>query len=296
MSRTNWEIRRFTGAEYEYDYRHIREMNEDLTQQYCSSLLQRFALERKAPHATEQWIARTYISVKYLLAASLMLSSAEYALTRNLRIVEPYLLYYALFNSSRALMLMIPEQLWNDGAILYDVTHTKALNVVSDTLRYLSREAAHRYSDVCQKALASREMFSYKFPASGLNGQMAAIVPSIEDVTNMCGFIAETAQINSECLQTSFSNLPESELPNNSAAFRKFFEYEHKSLDVPINDHEDLYRLCQLARHSSKPVSLHLTARPGLVEDFLGAWTPKNEGFDQYDPDATDWRVIFDFS
>jgi hypothetical protein len=118
-------MRRYTGAEYEYDYRHIREMNEESTRQYCSSLLQRFALQRNVPHAAEQWIARTYIAVKYLLAASLMLSFAEYALTRNLRIVEPYLLYFALFNSSRALMLMIPEQAWNDGAILSDVTHTK---------------------------------------------------------------------------------------------------------------------------------------------------------------------------
>lgn len=296
MLHTNWEIRRYTGAKYEYSYRHIAEMNEEATRLYCASLLQRYALERNKPLATEQWIARTYISVKYLLAASLMLSSAEYASARNLQIVEPYLLYYALFSCSRALVLTIPEQLWSEGAILHDLTHLKALNVVADTLRYVSREAAERYRDLCQRALATRELFSYKFPASGLTGQMTAIAPHIADVTDMCEFIAEAAQMNSECLQTSFRNLPEVGLPNDSPALRTFFEYEHKSLDILISDDEDYYRLWQFARHSNKPLSLHITARPGLVEDFFGAWTPKVKGVDQYDPDKMNWRVIFEFS
>jgi len=41
---------------------------------------------------------RAYVAVKYLLAASLNLVSAEFAAKHNLKIVQPFLLYYALFN------------------------------------------------------------------------------------------------------------------------------------------------------------------------------------------------------
>jgi hypothetical protein len=102
MSNSKVEMSKHTGADYEYDYQQLGEISEDTIAAYCASLRQRFDTQREAPEAAEQWIARTYIAVKYLLSASVMLSSAEFASARNLRIVEPYLLYYALFNSSRA--------------------------------------------------------------------------------------------------------------------------------------------------------------------------------------------------
>jgi hypothetical protein len=228
-----------------------------------------------------------------------MLSSAEFATARNLRIVEPYLLYYALFNSSRALFLMIPEQSWNDGGILDDPTHLKVQNVVCDYLRHLSPDVADRYQEISRRALATREMFSYKFPAEGLRGPFASIIPELDDVTEICQFVAEAAELHSECLQSAFRNLPEVELPNASEPLARFMEYEHKSLDTLIIDNEDWYRLWQFTRHSDKPISLHLTARPGLVEDFFGAWRSDGKSvgnIDQYDADRTDWRIIFDFT
>jgi hypothetical protein len=299
MPKSKVEVSKHTGAEYEYDYQQIDEISEDTIVKYCASLRQRFAIQREAPEAAEQWIARTYISVKYLLAASLMLSSAEFASARSLRIVEPYLLYYALFNSSRALLLMIPEQLWNDGGILDDPTHSKVQNVVYDYMRYLSGDVADRYREISGRALATREMFSYKFPAQGLRGSFASIVPELGDVTALCQFVAEMAELHSECLQSSFRTLPDVELPNASEALRRFLQYEHKSLNIAVVDDEDWYRLWQFARHSNKPLSLHLTARPGLVEDFFGAWGPDEESggkVDQYDADSTDWRIIFHFA
>lgn len=299
MQKSGIEICKYTGADYEYDYQQLGELKEDIIAKYCSSLRQRFTAQREAPEAAEQWIARTYISVKYLLAASLMLSSTEFASARNLRIVEPYLLYYALFNSSRALFLMIPEQVWNAGGILDDPTHLKVQNVVYDYMRYLSTEVADQYKDISGRALATRETFSYKFPAQGLHGAFASIVPALDDVTRLCQFAAEMAELHSECLQTSFRNLPDVELPNASQALRRFLEYEHRSLDQSVIDYDDWYRLWQFARHSNKPLSLHLTARPGLVEDFFGAWIPNEdtgEKIDQYSADNTDWRIIFDFS
>jgi hypothetical protein len=195
---------------------------------------------------------------------------------------------------------MIPEQPWNDGGILDDPTHQKVQNVVCDYVRHLSTDVADKYRDISRRALATREMFSYKFPAQGLQGRFGSIMPELNDVIRLCQFLAEMAELHSECLQSSFRNIPDVELPNASQALRRFLEYEHKSLGILIIDNEDWYRLLQFARHSNRPLSLHLTARPGLVEDFFGAWGPdeekSGEKVDQYDADSTDWRMIFDFS
>jgi hypothetical protein len=293
------QVSKYTGAEYEYDYKQVSYIGDESIAKYCSSLRQRFAQQRQAPEAAEQWIARTYLATKYLLAASLMLSSARFAIAQHLRIVEPYLLYYALFNASRTLFLVIPEQPWNGGRLIGDPTHLKVQNVVHDCLGHLSIDAATRYKDVIRRALATREMFSYRFPAQGLRGSFASIAPELEEVTTVCQFLAELAQLHSECLESSFRSLPDVELPNASQALKTLLLYEPRSLNSAVTDAEDWYRLWQFARHSNKPLSLHLTARPGLVEDFFGAWSldeDHNEGFDVYDADSQDWRIIFDFS
>jgi hypothetical protein len=39
-------------------------------------------------------------------------------------------------------------------------------------------------------------------------------------------------------------------------------------------------------------------ARPGLVEDFFGAWIAEDEHKreqNSFDPDDCDWRLLFDF-
>ncbi|MGC2742851.1 MAG: hypothetical protein WA672_06665 [Candidatus Angelobacter sp.] len=295
MPRRHWQVNKHTGSLYEYPYRSLTQLNEDSVAKYCSSLRRRFGANRKTPEAAEQWIARTYISLKYLLAASVMLTSAEFAATRNLRIVEPYLLYYSLFNSSRALCLMIPELQWKGGAVIESLSHTKVQNLTVDCLGHLSAEVADQYKDVYERALVSREMLSYRFPAQGLTGRLAKILPPIDDVVDSCQIVAEVAQLHSECLQSAFKNLPSVGFPETSEPLRKFFQYEHKSLGTPLIDQEDWYRKWQFIRHSSRPVSLHLVAREGLIEDFFGAWSYDGEKPDQYDADKADWGIIFDF-
>jgi hypothetical protein len=121
-----------TRADYEYDYVQINRVSEDVIARYSSSLIQRFKVRGETPEECEEWIVRTYVALKYLLGASVLLSSAQFAIRTNLRIVQPYLLYYALFNSSRALMLVTPEHLWKDGKILDETTHAKTQAVTHD--------------------------------------------------------------------------------------------------------------------------------------------------------------------
>jgi len=295
MPQAKWQLSKHTGALYEYCYRHITALDEDSISQYCASLRHRFRALKPQPEAAEQWIARTYISLKYVLAASVMLSSAEFASARNLRIVEPYLLYYSIFNASRALCLLIPELQWNDGSLLDALTHTKVQNVVHDCLRYFSQSTAGEYKVLSSRALAAREMLSYKFPALGLSGRLGTIMPRLEDVVGICEFVADAAQLHSECVEAEFRDLPDVEFPDDSKPLEKLFIYQHKSLDARLIDSEDAYRMWQFVRHSTKPWSLHQTAREGLVEDFFGAWASEEGKQGQYDADKTDWSIIFDF-
>jgi hypothetical protein len=275
----------------------LNTLTEEAIASYCRSLRERLGKIPLTGEQSEIWIVRAYASVKYLLAASLMLASAEFAAKHNLKIVQPYLLYYALFNTSHAFLLTLPEQEWRDGAILDDVTHQKAQNVTVDYLRHLSPEMARKFKDVSGRAMATREMLSYKFPALGLTGELSNVVPDFGEVLDVCQFLAEAAQLHSECIQLTFANVSDGPLPTDSVILKRFFMYEHKSI-AGFGDDDDWYRLWQFGRHSNKPLSLYLTARAGLVDDFIGSWCPDGEELPediQFNPDEADMRMIFDF-
>jgi len=290
------EICKHTGADYEYDYHQLYGVPENVLEQFCKSLRSRFRIQSAIPESREEWIARSDIAVKYLLATSVMLTSAEYVSEHNVRMAEPYLLYYGLFNTSRALFLMIPEHPWKDGQILKEVTHTKIQNVITDLLRRVSQPVSEQYLKISRRALATREALSYSFPAQGLKGALSSIAVDLQETVDICQFIAEVAQASSECLEAEFSKLPEIDWSDHSEALSKFYFYELRTLDEQLIDDEDYYRLGQFIRHSSKPWSLHKTGREGLVEDFFGAWfsETQEQNPDAYNPDDN-WRIIFDF-
>lgn len=75
-----------------------------------------------------QWIVRTYLASKMILASSVMLTSAEYAESKNLRIVNPYLMYYPLLSCARAVVFTNPYQEWSDDLIA--MNHSKTINKV----------------------------------------------------------------------------------------------------------------------------------------------------------------------
>jgi len=225
-----------------------------------------------------------------------MLSSANYAGGKGLRIVEPYLLYYALFNTSRALVLLVPEQQWQDGKLLEESTHEKVRNVTADHLRYLSKEMADEYQDLAQRALVVRELFSYRFPATGLKNEIEKLLPDYEDIVFVCRYVAEVAQLYSECLEKVFSNLGRPTRDFSETALRRVFEYEHKLLgDFLLHDSDDYHRLGGALTSFGRPISLALTAKEGLVEDFFAAWDFSKFGVDSYRPDLSEWGLIFPF-
>jgi hypothetical protein len=115
-------LRQYSGGSVDFPYQALSGLEGREVELYCNSLRQRFQRASLLPDAVEEWLVRTYAAAKLILSASVMLSSAKYAADHALRIVEPYLLYYALLNTSRALVLMVPEQSWNDGKLLDETT------------------------------------------------------------------------------------------------------------------------------------------------------------------------------
>jgi len=282
----------FTGSDPGFEYRLLAGVaNNEAIEKYCKSFRERIRKVKTAPGSLEEWLVRTYSATKLLLGATVMLSSAEYVGRKGVRMAEPYLLYYALFNTSRSAVLMIPEQGWNSGSLLDSVTHVTVINVTTDLLRRISVTTSEAYSALAQNALAARELFSYKFPAQGLKGKGIS-VPDLDEVVECCMLIAELVQLMSECVETEFAPLAQPNGDFGEYPLRRLFEYKGRYGEV--NDDDDYYRLGYMLRRIGAPVSIVSTATDGLVEDFFHSWDFGNEeDTDSYWPD--EWQLIFPF-
>ena len=134
----------------------------------------------------------------------------------------------------------------------------------------MSKDVANEYRELAQRALVARELFSYSFPAEGLKGEAAQSLPNYDHTVSICRYIAEVAQLYSECLEGAFSQLGRPMGEFSEAALRRVFEYEHK-LGTLLHDRDDYYRLGSALTKLGRPVSLYVTGTEGLVEDFFAS-------------------------
>jgi hypothetical protein len=161
--------------------------------------------------------------------------------------------------------------------------------VVADQLRCIDPALAEQYASSVEAALVVRELFSYKFPGEGIDGQCSGLVPSFESTAKLCSTIAEIAQFYSEILEREFDDAPKRRDAMIEAPLRRYFEYHHQ-LNQVVFDDDDYYRLWHATRKIGRP--LLVTATKGLVEDFFGAWESEDAGEEAYDPDQN-WQLIF---
>lgn len=283
----------FTGSDTGFDYRLLGGIaSNETVEKYCRSFRERMRKVKALPESLDEWIVRTYSATKLLLGATVMLSSAEYVSRKGVRIAEPYLLYYSLFNTSRSAVLMIPEQGWNSGSLLDSMTHTKVINLTTDLLRRISVPTSEAYYTLVQHSLDTRELFSYKFPAKGLKGANVS-VPDLAKVADCCALLGELAQLMSECVETEFAPLAKPYGDFEDYPLKRIFEY--KSRYDELIDDDDYYRLGYILRHRGGPASIASTATEGLVEDFFSSWdfVDEEEG-DSYHPN--NWQLIFPFT
>jgi len=285
----------FLGDMYKY-----RVLSEAIAEEDTEKLKQRLqARYRKITdiwdkELNSEWILRHYLAVKMIMSASLMLSSMEYSKEKNVRIVEPYLRYYSLLTICRALLFTTPEVAWNKGEIMM-MNHSKIISIACSTLGSINKDLGGKFKNYITKARDIRELFSYEFPATGIEDDVCS---EGDDVVKMCTMIAEIAQFQSEQLEFCVSRISnESVFGINWDFFKQGYVYKGKT--VMLKDSDDWYRLDYSRRKQLYPINLYFTLSEGMVEDFFEAWCyydedgNEDEENDVFDPD-NNWRIIFD--
>lgn len=234
-----------------------------------------------------QWILRTYLASKMILASSVLLTSAQYAKDKNLRIVEPYLLYYPLLSCARSVIFTNPYIEWNDDLI--SMTHSKIINLIGDIVIKYDKNKGEEIKKLIDWAREYREIFSYKFPANGLTRHII----DFEKVVLCCRLLCEIAQLQSAILEAAITKHVTLQYEIDEKEITRTYLYGERNFQFV--DSEDGYRLNYIQRKVARPLSIINTMTEGMVEDFFGAWCndidDDNES-DTYNPDEN-WRIIF---
>ena len=288
------EIKDFTGIQSSFEYVEMQKrFTEDEIFRTSNSLRQRYALHTKSctKESNTEWVIRTYLAVKMIFSSSVMLTSLEYAMEKNLRIVEPYLLYYSILNTCRAFVLTLPDEKWNDGK-LFTSSHDKIINLTVDYIVKINKKVGHEIETLLGRSKIYRELFSYKFPASGIRGLDGNFVVDFEETVSLARLFCELAQFNSEILHASYTKNVSEKFELDDEMLPSGYEY---SSDIgSFVDDEDFYRIGYIYRKRPYPTPILWTMTEGMVEDFFGAWCSEESEDDNdiYDPDKN-WRIIF---
>ena len=243
-----------------------------------------------------EWIIRNYLSTKMILAATVMLNSLDYAKQKNLKVVVPYLSYYSLLTCCRALLYSVPYNIWkpdneknpkNKNNPFLEPAHDRVIKLTKDYLNHLDKDFAEKIFTNMKKLKEWRELFSYKFPASGVNDNEEY---PYGDLIESCGILCELAQLSSEQLQKYiFKNCI-----NNFEEWIVTTEklevgYKYKT----IIDKEDWYRIDYIKRRQPFPANIYYTMTEGMVEDYFDSWLAENDSDEIFNDYDLDWRLIF---
>ena len=282
-----------THCDYGFPYsKLINWFTKDDISHYCGSFRQQCSKITKEWDKTKnaEWSARHYLSIKMILSASVMVSSADFSKKKNIRITEPYLYYYSILSCCRALIFTLPRIKWESGKIL-EMTHQKILNISIDTIKTISKKRGTYIKDFFDYTKSMRELFSYKIPALGLNALNKSKNYEIDRIIEICSLICEVAQLHSELMQASITKNANDNIELEEADLKCCFEYDVNG--HTYIDQDDWYRINYMTRKMQKPLNLHWMMTEGLVEDFFGAWIPENNNDNNlYDPDKY-WSMIF---
>ena len=214
-----------------------------------------------------------------------MLSSAEYAESKNLRIVKPYLMYYPLLSCARAVVFTNPHQEWSDDLIT--MNHSKTINIIGDIVSRYDQAEGEKIKSLINKSRIYREIYSYKFPANGLK----EIGLNFDKIVDICALLSEIAQLQSAILESAVTKHSKEKYEIDDEELSKLYSYGEEGFR--FIDPDDGYRLDYIKRKVSRPYSIMNTMTEGMVDDFFEAWCSQNEApEDVYNPDEN-WRIIF---
>ena len=161
-----------------FDYEMIPNcFTEDEIKDRITSLDKLYKRETKIWNSDKnsEWMLREYLAIKMILSSSILLSSAEFSIKKNLRVVEPYLIYYSLLNCARAVIFTSPLQEWKNGNLI-NLSHKKTISIVSDIVIRYNKELGEKINKEFNIAREYREVYSYRFPANGLSKNSPKLV------------------------------------------------------------------------------------------------------------------------
>lgn len=237
-----------------------------------------------------QWIFRMYMAARMVLSTSHTFQAWDYALSKNLRVVVPHLLYNSILSASRAVIFACPNCDYSNGDI-FSHTHTTTINKTGDILSRYDSDLAKAYKEKVKSLKDDRELFTYKHPTSG---DLGIINEAPEELLTV---LCEVAQMQSEVFEQSYTkhvhqqfNFDIDEAPEGI--------FRHQQGNDSIIDHEDWYRLEFLRRKCPRPVSIRLLMTEGWVEDYFNSWAPEPDddgkvGEDLFNPEEYP-GVLFD--
>lgn len=282
----------FENKEWFYTFRELDSLADSKKlDKVMNSISQNYSVLTKAwnKHVNSEWTCRIYFATNMILNATVLLKNAEYAEQKNLRIVRPYIEYYAVLSLLRCVVYTLPSQNWEQGKLI-EVSHTKAINLASDWLALFNKKEAENLKNLCRLLKAQRELISYRAPASGDSN-----LDNNYNVEKICTILAEMAQFNSVLLESSLKKNA------NPADFVLYREDISKIVNVNIEgiefkDRFDAMRLNYIRRKGPFPSNIKCMMTEGQTEDYIGAW----DDDDNEDPEIyhggspCDWQSIFD--
>lgn len=295
VRQTIGERTNLANRDWWYEFRCIPQVfSEKTIEKYSLATLKLFSKFTKnwTDELNSEWLCRVFLAAKMVLSASLMLNSLEYAERKNLRISSTYLEYYAIQTVLRAALFTSPLTDWAEGGLI-KLPHRTSINKACDILAKLDKDFAQRLKTYIFHLKAYRELVSYRAPSSGDSFSKAEFDLNL---VTLCQLLSEIAQVQSELMESS--------LIKHAGGTQCIFldEYIEQVCHTEIDgfsfwDKEDQYRLDYLRRKHPWPTNIMHIISEGHVEDFFGAWLPRdeNEGEenDTFDPDQN-WRIIFD--
>lgn len=287
---TQLYVRKMSGDKYNY-INITNKFSKDEIDKYSkwiSNGISRNINNELSVSKKSEWITRNYLACKMIYSASVMASSLVYAYEHNLKICIPYLSYYAVFTACRAFIFTLPDTEWSEQGLL-KIKHSKLPNIVKDALMKLNKEYALEFTNEFNDLRENRELFSYSFPASGLEWQ--PLVYNYDDILDLCQVLCELAQLNSEKLEECIDKNYLDDVNKNYEQFD--FTYINRAAYYnDLIDNEDAYRITYRLRKQPKPLSLYFNMTEGMTEDFFGSWCGENDNEENYNPNL-DWKIIF---
>lgn len=236
-----------------------------------------------------EWITRHYLSLKMIISASVMITSLEYNIKKGVNISVPYLSYYAILSCCRAIVFTLPSQKW--GKNLIEMKHTKILNTVGDCVRKLNIAYGGEILSILSRYRNYRELFSYKFPGSGID-----LVSDFghrfeyDDTVKLCKILCEIAQLNSEQVERyiekhCLSNIDEWGNCGGKYILKcciyKNVEQNDTKTDLYMIDEEDECALKYIMEHHSFPVSLYCNLPEWKIRDLFAVWESEEVSYNQ---------------